>query len=110
MGVDELKLIIQALAGLADGAKEGFIWWLVIEGAMPKLLLALFGAGVLGVGVYVAKLVYRHASSTESSETAVRQIARLVGKEIYGSWIPRGEAAGIVDAVAKALRQKDGVK
>ncbi|WP_159086649.1 hypothetical protein [Burkholderia sp. NRF60-BP8] len=107
MGIDELKVIIQALAGLADGAKEGFIWWMVIEGALPKLLLALFGAGVLGTGIYVAKLLVRHAASANNAESAIRQISKIVGTDIYGScWMSASEVARVVDAVSKLAQGK----
>lgn len=106
MGVDELKLIIQALAGLADGAKEGFIWWLVIEGALPKLLLAAFGAGVIGAVIYIAKMIVRHASSSESAITGMRQISRIVGQNLYGSYLSPSEVHSVVDAVSKAILGK----
>lgn len=108
MGIDEIKLIIQALAGLADGAKEGFIWWLVIEGAMPKLLLAMFGAGFLGAAIYIAKLVARHASSSNHCEIGMRQISKIVGQDLYDGWISASEVGRVVSAVEKAVRNKEG--
>ena len=110
MGIDELKVIIQALAGLADGAKEGFIWWMVIEGALPKLLLAAFGAGMLGTGIYVAKLAERHASSSENSQAALRQIARLTGKVMSASCVSKSDAECVVDAVERLTREKGASK
>ncbi|WP_157639450.1 hypothetical protein [Burkholderia ubonensis] len=106
MEIDQLKLIIQALTGLADGAKEGFIWWLVIEGALPKLLMTLFGAAFLATGIYIAKLIARHASSSNQSEIGIRQISKIVGQELYGGWISPSEVNRVVSAVEKAVRNK----
>jgi hypothetical protein len=106
MGIDEIKLIIQALAGLADGAKEGFIWWLIIEGALPKILLAMFGAGFIGAVIYIAKMIIRYNSSSDSAAAGIRQISRIVGQNLYGSYLSPSEVHSVVDAVSKAILGK----
>ena len=68
----ELKLVLDAVAQLAAGGKEAFLWWLVLDKVMPWV----GGLGLLaGVGYIVRTLIgdnaklwallraYRHGAS-----------------------------------------------
>lgn len=67
--MEELKLIMQTLAGLGETAKEGFIWWLVIDKLVPTILWGAFGGGLIYLGVYIA----RKASESANNEALAKQ-------------------------------------
>lgn len=73
--MEELKLVLQTLATLADGAKEGFIWWLVIDRLVPCLLWATAGGGLLYVAWYLGK---RLADGWDSSAQRDRETAKAI--------------------------------
>jgi uncharacterized protein YfaQ (DUF2300 family) len=79
--MEELKLIMQTLAGLGETAKEGFIWWLVISKLVPTVLLASFGGAVVGLGAYIAKRVadgFREdASAQRAKEESLKTLATI---------------------------------
>ena len=52
--MEELKLILGALNGLGEGARVGFIWWIVCDKLVPSLLLFTFFSGLV---VFIARLV-----------------------------------------------------
>lgn len=66
--MEELKLIMQTLTGLGETAKEGFIWWLVIDKLVPTILLGIFGGGLISLGIFVAKKVSDAANNTALAE------------------------------------------
>jgi hypothetical protein len=67
--MEEMKLVMQTLAGLGEAAKVGFIWWLVVDKLVPSIFLGLFGGGLVGVAFYVAKNTF---AATRSSDELVR--------------------------------------
>lgn len=48
MNVEQLKLILDSMAALGEGAKEAFIWWLFFDKALP----------VIGWMVTIAAITY----------------------------------------------------
>lgn len=83
--MEELKLIMQTLAGLGETAKEGFIWWLVIDKLVPTFLLAAFGGGVVGVAGYVARRAFDVHRESQEALSAIRTIRGILGIYSYPS-------------------------
>ena len=81
--MEELKLIMQTLAGLGETAKEGFIWWLAIDKLVPTLLWAAFGGSIVGVIAYTV-------SRISLSNEADRELAREQSESIAAIKVIRG--------------------
>ena len=56
MTTEQLQMILNAMQGLGLEGKQAFIWWLVLDKALPVFgWLATFGMGVWGVLRVVSK-------------------------------------------------------
>ena len=55
--MEELKLILEAVANLGASGKEAFIWWLVFDKFLPGLMALI---GLFGVGFTIYKLINLH--------------------------------------------------
>lgn len=102
--MEELKLVMQTLAGLGATAKEGFIWWLVIDSALPKLLLATFGGGLIWVIYSIATMVARDSTLDKHCANAVKEIASELGVNIYGPYYSASEIRLVVEAVKRVKK------
>lgn len=56
MDIEELKLVLEAVGGLAQGGKEAFIWWLVAEKVIPVVAWMV----ALGVSALLGRWAIRH--------------------------------------------------
>lgn len=59
--MEELKLIMQTLSGLGETAKEGFIWWLVVDKLIPSVLWTTLWGAFIGLGFCWVKRVTNNA-------------------------------------------------
>ncbi len=125
--MEELKLIMQTLAGLGETAKEGFIWWLVIDKLVPTLLLSAFGGSVVALGAYIARKVYENsradADAAMAKEGCMKTIATIRGilgvytfpnskKDSSPSYYGEQEFKDTIDAVraVKGAAERKGVE
>jgi len=90
--MEELKLIMQTLAGLGETAKEGFIWWLVIDKLVPSVVLLTFIGSLVGLLAYIARRAFGGAQSDRELERekndaimAIRTIRGILGVYAYPS-------------------------
>jgi hypothetical protein len=79
--MEELKLIMQTLMGLGETAKEGFIWWLVIDKLIPTLGVIVCVGGVVGVLAYVARRAFAYWFAESRAIATIREIRSIL--EIY---------------------------
>jgi hypothetical protein len=79
--MEELKLIMQTLMGLGETAKEGFIWWLVIDKLIPTLGVIGCVGGVVGVLAYVARRAFAYWFAESRAIATIREIRSIL--EIY---------------------------
>lgn len=81
--MEELKLIMQTLAGLGETAKEGFIWWMVISKLVPSLLWAIFGGSIVALLAYIARRAIDYWREEDeralAKEDAIKTIATIRG-------------------------------
>lgn len=105
--MEELKIVLQTLSQLADGAKEAFIWWLVIDRLVPVLMLSAFGGGVIGAAWYLIRRAIDASNSKEEAVKAIKIIRSIVGVYSYQSIqadradLDSSDYSDTVDAVRK---------
>lgn len=122
--MEELKLIMHTLAGLGETAKEGFIWWMVIDRLVPVLCWAAFGGSLLALAYYIVKKVIVEELSKarevtlekEASIAAIKVIRGILGVYKFpnamkdGSWYSQDdfdETVNAVRAVKQAAERKE---
>lgn len=99
--MEELKLVMQTLAGLGATAKEGFIWWLIVDSALPKILLSAFGGALIWVIYQIALMVARDSTLDKNCANAVKEIAGELGVNIYGPHYSPSEIRLVIEAVKR---------
>lgn len=115
--MEELKLIMQTLAGLGETAKEGFIWWMVIDRLVPVLCWAAFGGSLVSLAYYIVKRVVGEFSKEgelkrekEASIATIKVIRGILGVYTFpaamrdGSWYAQSDLDETVNAV-RAVKQ-----
>lgn len=81
--MEELKLIMQTLAGLGETAKEGFIWWLVIDKLVPSVLWGCFAGSLVALGAYIARHVFTSMREEAEATKAIKTIRGILGVYSY---------------------------
>jgi len=71
--MEELKLILQMMQGLGETAKDAFVWYLVLDRALPPVMTFLTWATVIGslgaAGYYLIRFMISQADKREIAET-----------------------------------------
>ncbi|SOY65612.1 hypothetical protein CBM2586_B10207 [Cupriavidus phytorum] len=101
MGIEELKLVLQTLSGLADGAKEGFIWWLIVTEVLPRVVVVVCATIVALVAWKIAKLIADYYASESRCETTIRHISAITGKYVDFPYPSRSYLNDLVEEVRK---------
>lgn len=83
--MEELKLILQTLAGLGETAKEGVIWWLVIDKLIPTILWGCLGAALIGLAVYITRCVFITNREESEAVNTIKTIRGILGVYSYPS-------------------------
>lgn len=84
MDIEQLKLIISAIQGVAGDARTALIWWMVIQFAMWVGGWSLLA----GVVVYIVKTIATIVrKSMEPVEEAEKNYRKRVLLEAYRAWI-----------------------
>lgn len=99
MGVEELKLVLQTLSGLADGAKEGFIWWLLVTEVFPRLIVVFCVGLLVTLAWKIAHLVADYNTTESRLEKAVTDIAGLMDQYVGSRPYSQYELNKLVQAV-----------
>ncbi|WP_157378461.1 hypothetical protein [Burkholderia ubonensis] len=106
MDIEQLKLVLQALSGLADSAKVGFIWWMIVEGVLPKIVIVVLAIGFFGTVVFIARLIFRFHSTEQSALAALKDIDAITGPScLYSSWASSRECKAVVDKVRQLAKR-----
>lgn len=102
--MEELKLVIQMLQGLGETAKEGFIWWLLIDGALPKLLWAAGVGGFIWLGAYIVRKMSADSAAEraaqvekEGAQNFVKVVRAMLGTD-------RTEYGYDLDSLSRTLK------
>lgn len=108
--MEELKLIMQTLMGLGETAKEGFIWWLVIDKLIPCLLWGAFAGGLIALGFFIVRKIadsaQAEADAKKEQEGALKSIKVIRGLlDIYSFPGMRQDSQYLYDADFKATEE-----
>lgn len=99
MGIEELKLVLQTLSGLADGAKEGFIWWLLVTEVFPRLVVIVCIGMVVTLAWKVARLIADYNSAESHMGKALTDIASATGTYIGTQPYCQSDMRKLIEAV-----------
>lgn len=102
--MEELKIVMEAIAQLGQAGKEAFVWWLVLTYGTKILTSMMVLTGALGVPWLILRTVRQSSSRNE----ALTAIGKDLGVDYY-YWADsdyEGHDAKAVLAAFKASRGK----
>lgn len=84
--MEELKLILQMLQGLGETAKEAFVWYLVLDRALPPVMSFLTWAAIIGslgaAGYFLIRFLIGQADKREMAEIEKNMRREMHQKEM----------------------------
>ena len=80
--MEELKMVLSVLSGVAEGATELTKWWLILHyGTKVLIIMAWFCVGFTAVFFLGKALLLNNRA-----DSCAREIARLVGVHGFDTW------------------------
>ena len=102
MGIEELKVIMNALSGMGAEAKEAFIWYLVLAKALPEVIHGFVFLVGIGVLFYIGLKIIKAVVLCDTAAMALENIKDVAGFDCWST--PKD----IADEVIKFIKEHKG--
>jgi hypothetical protein len=103
MDIEQLKLILESLDNVTDGARTIAVWWIVGKTLLPIIGWSMMLTALIIVVKTGARLIFHHAQDTQ----ALLRIATNKGlSTIGGNYITNGERTQLERQIEKIINNQ----
>lgn len=97
MNLEQLQLIMNTLSQMGEQGKEAFIWWLVLDKALPYLAWLI----ILPMVLYAVFRLARLITKASDSQDWLRQLDQEIRPAKYAVWTDSRDVMAMLEEIRK---------